>query len=349
MHEMPEDKLLGFSNPEYDQTAKRLLSEKPVMAYILKGTVPEFRDASLSDIAEKYIEGEVQVSAVPVSPDKTNTVAAPKKLKGLRNEDGSPTEGWVTFDILFHALTPGTGERIQLIVNVEAQKTYSRRKLKYILMKRGVYYAARLISAQKETEFSGKDYNGIKKVYTIWICMESPTDKSIINHYRLTEHQVFGKYREERENYDLINIVMVYLAKGPVRNRMLALLQLLFKETKKTAAEKKKLLQKRYDIDVTSDMEEEMRTMCNLSEGIAEEAWAGGMAQGMERGMAQGIERGMTQGMERGMAQGIESKTLRVVINLLKKKFSYDEISELAETTKDDVIRIAEENGLAYR
>ena len=35
--------------------------------------------------------------------------------------------------------------------------------------------------------------------------------------------------------------------------------------------------------------------MCNLSEGIAEEAWAGGMAQGMERGKAQGIEQGMEQ------------------------------------------------------
>ena len=326
MHEMPEDKLLGFSNPEYDQTAKRLLSEKPVMAYILKGTVPEFRDASLSDIAEKYIEGEVQVSAVPVSPDKTNTVAAPKKLKGLRNEDGSPTEGWVTFDILFHALTPGTGERIQLIVNVEAQKTYSRRKLEYILMKRGVYYAARLISAQKETEFSGKDYNGIKKVYTIWICMESPTDKSIINHYRLTEHQVFGKYREERENYDLINIVMVYLAKGPVRNRMLALLQLLFKETKKTAAEKKKLLQKRYDIDVTSDMEEEMRTMCNLSEGIAEEAWAGGMAQGIEQ----------------GMAQGANNKTIEVIRNLWRAGKDMSIIKIASGWTEEQIMKVVQ-------
>ena len=35
-----------------------------------------------------------------------------------------------------------------------------------------------------------------------------------------------------------------------------------------------------------------------------------------------------------------------IYLNLLKKKFSYDEISELAETSKDDVIRIAEENGL---
>ena len=308
MRETPEDRLLGFGNTEYDQSAKRLLSEKSVMAYVLKGTVPEFKDASLSDIADKYIEGEVQVSAVPVNRDKTNTVAAPKKLAGLRNEDGSPTEGWITFDILFHAIVPGTEDRIQLIVNVEAQKTYSRRKLKYILTKRAVYYAGRLISSQKETEFSGKDYSGVKKVYTIWICMESPTEKSVINHYRLAEHQVFGKYREERDNYDLLNIVMVYLAKGPVRNRMLALLQLLFKETKKSAAEKKKLLQSRYDIDVTSDMEEEMRTMCNLSEGIAEEAWA----EGMQQGMKQGLKQGLAQGLE----QGLEQEKINVIKNL---------------------------------
>ncbi|MBQ7515854.1 MAG: hypothetical protein IJS96_06190 [Schwartzia sp.] len=121
---------------------------------------------------------------------------------------------------------------------------------------------------------------------------------------------------------------MVYLANGPVRNRMLALLQLLFTETRKSAAEKKKLLQSKYDIDVTLDMEEEMNTMCNLSEGI--------------------FEKGMEKGMEKGEKKGMEQKTLRIVINLLKKKFSYDEISELAETTRDDVIRIAEENGLAY-
>ena len=306
MRETPEDKLLGFGNPEYDQSAKRLLSEKSVMAYVLKGTVPEFKDASLTDIANKYIEGEVQVSAVPVNPDKTNTVT--KKLQGLRSEDSSPTEGWITFDILFHAIVPGTEDRIQLIVNVEAQKTYAQRKLRYILMKRSVYYAARLISSQKETEFSGKDYSGVKKVYTIWICMESPTEKSVINHYHLTEHQVFGKYREDRENYDLINIVMVYLAKGPVRNRMLALLQLLFKEKGKSAEEKKKLLQSKYDIDVTSDMEEEMRTMCNLSEGIAEEAWK----EGWNGGMAQGLEKGIAQGMEKGL----EQEKINVIKNL---------------------------------
>ena len=68
-------------------------------------------------------------------------------------------------------------------------------------IRRAVFYGSRLISAQKETEFSGSDYNGVKKVYTIWICMESPIEKSVINHYRLTERQVFGKYKEPQDNY----------------------------------------------------------------------------------------------------------------------------------------------------
>ena len=52
--------------------------------------------------------------------------------------------------------------------------------------------------------------------------------------------------------------------------------------------------------------------------------------------------------IKRQRKEAAEKKTLQFVINLLKRKFSYDDISELAETTKDDVIRIAEENGLAY-
>lgn len=76
--------------------------------------VPEFKNASLKDIAEEYIEGDIQVSSVPVNPGKTNTVARPKKIKGMRNEIGFPGEGWNTFDVIFHAVTPETGERIRL-------------------------------------------------------------------------------------------------------------------------------------------------------------------------------------------------------------------------------------------
>ena len=312
----PAAELLGFNNPQYDLAAKNVLSERSVAAYILKGTVPEFKNVSINDIAEKCIEGDIQVSKVPVNPGKTNAVKKPKKIKGLRNEAGDVTEGWITFDIIFHAITPDSGERIRLIINIEAQKTFSEATLKYILMKRALFYGSRLISSQKETEFSGSDYSEVKKVYTIWICMESPTDRSIINHYHMTEHHLVGKYKEPPENYDLLNIVMVYLAPGPVRNRMLSMLQVIFQETDKTAEEKSEILRKKFDIEVTAEMEEELRTMCNLSEGI------------YERGMAQGI------------AQGEENKTIDMIRNLWKKGMDVDFIKDVTSWTEEQIMKV---------
>lgn len=47
----------------------------------------------------------------------------------------------------------------QVIINVEAQR---RSRLTYDLMNRAIFYAARLISAQKEVEFQKDDYDLIK-------------------------------------------------------------------------------------------------------------------------------------------------------------------------------------------
>ena len=54
-------------------------------------------------------------------------------------------------------------------------------------MKRAVYYVARLISSQKEKEFYGDNYNGLKKVYSIWIRSTSRKGiiKSKIRNYHL--------------------------------------------------------------------------------------------------------------------------------------------------------------------
>lgn len=45
-------------------------------------------------------------------------------------------------------------------------------EMKNILTRRGIYYAARLITSQKGTVFKNDDYNAIKKVYSIWICTQ---------------------------------------------------------------------------------------------------------------------------------------------------------------------------------
>ena len=199
---------------------------------------------------------------MPVNRDRTN---APRDVQQDRNEDGTSTEGTIYFDICFHARAPQDGALLTLIINVEAQK---EKPSEYHLMKRAVFYASRLISAQKETEFSGSDYNGIRKVYTIWLCMRAPEHEgSSITSYALHEKQLFGRHVEPRAHYDLINITLLYLGSHRTSDKLIELLRLVFRSNAKVA-EKKARLAEQYDLNLTDDMAEEMNTMCNLSEGI---------------------------------------------------------------------------------
>ena len=98
----------------YDAACKRVLSEKAILARIMKSCLEEYKDCDVNDIAEKYIEGQPQVSAVPVLPDEGGTV-----ISGMDTEDKSVHEGTVTYDIRFRAIVPGSEEQIALIINVD--------------------------------------------------------------------------------------------------------------------------------------------------------------------------------------------------------------------------------------
>ncbi|MBD5092741.1 MAG: hypothetical protein HDT26_00380, partial [Subdoligranulum sp.] len=50
----------------------------------------------VNEIAERYIEGQPQVSAVPVLPDEEGSL-----ISGMDTEDKSVHEGSVTYDIRF--------------------------------------------------------------------------------------------------------------------------------------------------------------------------------------------------------------------------------------------------------
>ena len=78
--------------------------------------------------------------------------------------------------------------------------------------------------------------------------------------------------------------------------------------------------------------------MCNLSEGIAEEAWAGGMAQGIEQGM----ERGMAQGMERGMAQGEKNNMIKVIRNLWRAGKDMSIIKIASGWTEEQIMKVVQ-------
>ncbi len=110
--------------------------------------------------------------------------------------------------------------------------------------------------------------------------------ENTITRYRLVEEHLVGEAVEPVENYDLLSVIVLCLGDADEENyggilRMLDVL--LSHETSK--AEKRKILQDEYDIQMTQTMEEEVSVMCNLSKGVREK----GIAEGMAKGMAEGL------------------------------------------------------------
>lgn len=155
------------------------------------------------------IEGTPEVGTHPVNPrskrkkqkvdnvqKSTKENQSPDAITGSDTVDKVPGEGQVYYDIRFYAITP-TRKRIKLILNVEAQKSFAS---KYDLVTRGIFYAARMISAQKGTEFKKSNYDDIKKVYSIWICMDVPRNMEYtITSYRMHRDVLFGKHPQNMD------------------------------------------------------------------------------------------------------------------------------------------------------
>ena len=180
------------------------------------------------------------------------------------------------------------------------------------------------------------NYEGVKKVYSIWLCMDMPDGASGITRYRLTENQEYGAYREDRRNYDLLQVVMVYIGQGKreLGNRLLNLLEEIFK-SKDSAKDKRERLQKEYQIDLNEDEEGMVDTMCNLSVGIFERAW--------NQGVAAGMTKGLEQGLEKGREEGRKELTRAFVMQLLEMHMPLSFILQATKCNEKEIRDIAEE------
>ena len=158
---------------QYDKSIKKVLANKPILARILKFTVHELSRLSLQQI-ESCIDGNsVMLGQTFVDPGLTNPKIVNKQL-----EDDISGEGRIVYDLRFEVNLPD-GENTKIIINIEAQR---KSNPGYSIVNRGIFYIARLLSAQLNTEFTnnGSDsaqYDNMKKVYSIWICMDCPEDK----------------------------------------------------------------------------------------------------------------------------------------------------------------------------
>jgi len=265
----------------YDAEVKKILSDKTILAWIMKYSMQEFADYPIEEIRE-CIEGPPEIATNKVRPGHT-----PEAITGMPNEDKVPGEGEITYDIRFYVRTRGL-ERIKIIVNIEAQNKYYPG---YDLVTRAIFYCARLLSAQLDTEFVPRNYDDIKKVYSIWICMDVPKyAEYTITRYKINREDLYGHISKEAR-YDLMEAVMICLgeekevAKG---NSLHGMLSTLLSQNL-TPEEKERILEHEYDIETSVEMKGGIRDMCNLSERIEQQ----GIEQGIEQSLYSLVKKGL--------------------------------------------------------
>ena len=256
---------------QYDTRVKRLLAQKSILAHILVKTVDEFKGMKPEDVV-KYIEGEPSISVVPVEPGLANmekTDATGQRIVGLNTENAEINEGLVRFDIIFYVrMKNGLS---QIIVNIEAQKD---EPTEYKILNRAIFYVSRLISSQKERDFVNTNYDDIKQVFSIWICMNM--DDNSLSHIHLTKDEML-KPCNWKGNLDLLNIVLIGITneipehdeKYEMHRLIGALLSSELKEQ-----EKLDIIEHEYNIPISQEFREDVRIMCNLSTGIEDKAIA---------------------------------------------------------------------------
>lgn len=251
----------------YDAACKKVLSEKGIIANILRTCVSEFEDYSVSDIVNnKYIQGTPEVSVVTVEPDGAAT-----RIENQQTEDKSEKEGTVYYDIRFSAIAPSNNKPIELIINIEAQNDFYPG---YPLLKRAIYYCSRLISSQYGTVFVKSHYEKIQKVYSIWICTNPAKEwEYTITRYQMQEQHIVGKATAKKENYNLIVPIIVCLGSKHYTDLtgLLRMLNLVLLDST-SSQNKTEVLSREFDIQITPHLEKGVAEMCNLSEGVEKRA-----------------------------------------------------------------------------
>ena len=211
-----------------------------------------------------------------------------QRIDEQNTEANSIKEQTVYYDVRFGAILPEGKEPIRIIINLEIQLDDHPG---YPIVKRGFYYCGRMISEQY----------GIFRYHTV-------------------EETIIGTSCTQSDDYDMMEVIILNLGdtNKDGEPEILNLLNVLFSPTI-SPEEKKQKLQEQYHIAMTEELESEVRTMCNLSEGFVE----------------MGIEQGIEYGKEQGIKQGIEQKNLLLAQMMLEDHEPIDKIQKYTGYTID--------------
>ena len=272
---------------KYDQTMLNVLSDKQVLAWILKRFVSEYEHLPLEEIEKKYIEPEtILVSKAGVSRDSSG-------IKGLSEKDSTQMEGTIYYDIVFQAYYPGNEqEKIGLYINLEAQADYYPG---YPLEMRGIYYGARRLTSQLKQINRETNYGCLQKVYSIWLCVGNVPayESDTVTLYDISKNDIIGLVKRNKDFYDLINVVIIRLndEAAPEDNTM-KMLQTLF-SNQLSKQEKLHALEK-LGMRMNDSLEKGVGGSMNLSDYVE------------LKGIKKGIEQGRLEERRDGIRNMIE-------------------------------------------
>ncbi len=324
--ELKKSMKVAGDEARYDEYAKRLLSEKIVLAHILVKVVDEFRGMKPQDVV-RYIEGDVRIGDVPVDPGLTNASVEvqekagdvteesgiqmeetdlseefalveaegtdlfgrlelseiegmdvleesnqPKvevipsvgtRIVGLNTEYTELNEGKNVFDIIFYVRTKNGISKI--IINVEIQKD---EPTKYNILNRVIFYIGRMISSEKQRDFTNFNYNDMKDVYSIWLCLGEK--ENTLNYLRLFDKKVIGS-KNWKGNLNLLNAVIIGLSDElPEHNETYDLHRFLgvLLSNSLDYYEKVEIMEKEYELELPEEWKEGTETMYSFAAEI---------------------------------------------------------------------------------
>lgn len=180
----------------------------------------------------------------------------------------------------------------------------------YDLLDRAVFYVSRLISSQKERDFVHTSYNDIRRVFSIWVCMN--LDENSMGYVHLAYDKLMGDY-QCKGRLDLLNIVLIGLSNElPEQDEKYELHCLLgaLLSRQLSVDEKLTIIEKEYNIPAETDIRKEVASMCNLSQGIREDA--------------------------------TDEANAKFIMNMHKKGYTLEQIADVAEKSVEEIKAIIE-------
>lgn len=281
-----------------DQNCKLIISHEEMLSRIIKEFVEEAKHLSIEEII-KIVQDE-------------------HRFQRLNNENSIPGYGTVRFDFFGCIDLPQLDHTIKRIyLNVEIQNDAYP---KYSLITRGDAYLSRIQTTQWGKEYNDQNYDGMKKVYLIWILPQAAKKRDGQVSICKTDEK---KHLEKLESYDKREQIVIYLDKEHDTNKKYqeydeVLTPLVVFLNNILDYQGKIRIMKEYGF---KEIEKEVREVCDYANILEKEY--------LNKGIGIGVEKG---------TQNERIKNIRKL--MIKLKMSFKEAIQFLDIPEDEVKEI---------